>query len=283
MFKEPNRCQSLLPDQVSVQVYRVRPADSLPVAGEGTTSHRYDHYRCCFVEQGCVELLIDSRPVYVREAALLVLPPGPRPPVGERHAFEGWVLLADAKLVAVAIRSVLEQAPTGASVISLTGDTQAWFQHVFTALHQAVGQQESWLVRTEVLPGLLNALLGQAAALLASQPQSLPPTGRGQQLTHEFRQLVRRHFRTHKRPADYAALLHVTGSHLNDTVKAVTGFSATYFIQQEILAEARRLLCHTGLNSQEVAYQLGYDDAKYFTRLFGKSTGLTPGQFRKRK
>ena len=34
---------------------------------------------------------------------------------------------------------------------------------------------------------------------------------------------------------------------------------------------------------KEIAYSLGYEDDKYFIRLFGKTTGTSPASFRKNK
>nr|WP_262898746.1 helix-turn-helix domain-containing protein [Dawidia soli] len=70
-------------------------------------------------------------------------------------------------------------------------------------------------------------------------------------------------------------------SYLNDTIKSVTGFTTTYFIQQEMFREGQRLLCYTDLSVKEIAALLGYDDHKYFNRLFTKLANLSPGRFRK--
>jgi AraC-like DNA-binding protein len=69
-------------------------------------------------------------------------------------------------------------------------------------------------------------------------------------------------------------------SYLNDTIKSVTGFTASYFIQQEMLREAQRLLCYTDLSIKEISIDLGYDDTKYFNRIFTKLAGIPPGRFR---
>ncbi|WP_409012660.1 helix-turn-helix domain-containing protein [Dyadobacter sp. 3J3] len=70
---------------------------------------------------------------------------------------------------------------------------------------------------------------------------------------------------------------------MNDTAKAVTGFPLTYFIQQEVINKAQRLLYYSEMSIKEIAYTLGYEDDKYFIRLFGKSTGSSPAVFRKNK
>jgi AraC-like DNA-binding protein len=105
-------------------------------------------------------------------------------------------------------------------------------------------------------------------------------SSRSIELTKKFKRLVRKHYRELKKPADYADLANFTVTYLNDTIKSVTGFTTSYFIQQEMLRESQRLLCYTDLSIKEVAAQLGYDDAKYFNRVFTKLANISPGRFR---
>jgi len=39
-------------------------------------------------------------------------------------------------------------------------------------------------------------------------------------------------------------------------------------------------LAQSDLNISEIAYQLGFDDASYFTRLFRQIAGTSPSEFR---
>jgi AraC family transcriptional activator of pobA len=83
-----------------------------------------------------------------------------------------------------------------------------------------------------------------------------------------------------KSPGDYAAALHLSLSYLNEAVKEATGFTITYWIHQEVMLEAKRLLYHSSCTVKEIAYELGYEDPTYFSRLFKKTVGKTPGDFR---
>ncbi len=80
-----------------------------------------------------------------------------------------------------------------------------------------------------------------------------------------------------------AAQLHITPLYLNEIVKEITGFPASYWIHQEIMLEAKRLLYYTNLDVKQIAFDLGYEDHAYFSRFFKKNTGLTAGEFRNTK
>lgn len=49
----------------------------------------------------------------------------------------------------------------------------------------------------------------------------------------------------------------------------------------ERLSKALKLLTNIELNISEIAYTIGYNDPKYFTRCFRRSFGITPKEFRR--
>jgi transcriptional regulator GlxA family with amidase domain len=53
------------------------------------------------------------------------------------------------------------------------------------------------------------------------------------------------------------------------------------WIQERRLEAARTLLEGTKLSIAEICYRIGYQDAASFSRLFSKTTGMAPGEFRK--
>jgi transcriptional regulator GlxA family with amidase domain len=53
------------------------------------------------------------------------------------------------------------------------------------------------------------------------------------------------------------------------------------WIQQKRLETARALLEGTKLGVSEICYRIGYQDVASFSRLFSKTTGMAPGEFRK--
>ncbi|MBJ6142837.1 AraC family transcriptional regulator [Hymenobacter sp. BT559] len=277
--------QSLSTSWAGVAVYHIAPADLTPhVQRELAIAHRHDHYSCFLTEEGAVEITVDFQPLRLVPHSLFVSCPGQVHQVAMPQQYRGWMVLADAKLLSPPTRRYFEQASARPELLHLGAAEHAWFQQLLPALHEAAGPPNSQLADAETSQHLLNAYLAQAVRLLQAQPPQQPaPSRRNLALTQQFRQLLQQHFLSCKKPASYAHQLHVSVNHLNDTVKATTGFSVSYFIQQQVLAEAQRLLVYTDLNVQEVAGQLGYDDTKYFSRLFAKGTGVSPSLFRQRQ
>lgn len=78
---------------------------------------------------------------------------------------------------------------------------------------------------------------------------------------------------------DIADHVQLSKSHLSKIFRNKTGTSPIdYFINLK-MQEAIRILISESLQIQEVAFKLGYDDAYYFSRLFKKNIGRSPGSF----
>ena len=63
--------------------------------------------------------------------------------------------------------------------------------------------------------------------------------------------------------------------------KAEVGITPYQYLLKRKMSIAKRLLRDTALPIREVALQLGYEDAHYFSGLFKKETGMPPGRFRR--
>jgi AraC-like DNA-binding protein/mannose-6-phosphate isomerase-like protein (cupin superfamily) len=100
-------------------------------------------------------------------------------------------------------------------------------------------------------------------------------------LTITFKELIFDHIQDQHQVNYYASMLNVSPNHLNKSIKSVTGKSPTKWIEESILLEAKYLLYQTNLSVSEIAMTVGHYDQSYFSRIFKKSEGVTPIQFRK--
>jgi len=100
-------------------------------------------------------------------------------------------------------------------------------------------------------------------------------------LTGRFKELIHANIKTQHQVTFYASQMNITPNHLNKAVKTVTGKSATKWIDETILLEAKYLLFQTTLSVSEIAMQVGHEDHSYFSRFFKKHEGISPVQYRK--
>ncbi|WP_192348056.1 AraC family transcriptional regulator [Algoriphagus sp. Y33] len=97
----------------------------------------------------------------------------------------------------------------------------------------------------------------------------------------KFEMLVDNYFKKHREASFYADKMKLSMKQLNGFCKKSVGKTSSQLILDRVLLEAKRLLTHADLNISQIAYELEFDDASYFSRLFKKKVGVTPEQFRK--
>jgi len=75
---------------------------------------------------------------------------------------------------------------------------------------------------------------------------------------------------------DVARAVGLSAGHLTTVVGRKTGRTVLEWITERRMAEARKLLVGTDLPVEEVGRRVGYGDAGYFARTFGRAHGATP-------
>ena len=79
---------------------------------------------------------------------------------------------------------------------------------------------------------------------------------------------------------DVAAAVNMSKSRFSAVFSQYTGKTFTEYLLQLRLGKAKELLRTTGEKSSRIAYEVGYNDAHYFSYIFKKNTGMTPSEYR---
>jgi len=80
-----------------------------------------------------------------------------------------------------------------------------------------------------------------------------------------------------------ASQLNLSPRYLSDLLKQETGKTAMELLHIYLVNEAKNRLISDSQSVSEIAYDLGFENLPYFSRLFKKETGLSPNQFKKRQ
>ncbi|MCI5718264.1 MAG: helix-turn-helix domain-containing protein [Alistipes sp.] len=77
-----------------------------------------------------------------------------------------------------------------------------------------------------------------------------------------------------------AGELCLSPNYFGDLIKQETGRTASEYIQQKIIEQAKERLLIPATSVSEVSYGLGFQYPQHFSRVFKRATGMTPNEYR---
>ncbi len=93
---------------------------------------------------------------------------------------------------------------------------------------------------------------------------------------------IDRHYAAKLTLQEIAEQATMSRSYFANTFKQETGMTVWHYIANVRMNEARKLLLGTPMKVYEIAMEVGYDNAVYFTQLFRSHYGVTPAEYKKR-
>lgn len=165
------------------------------------------------------------------------------------------------------------------TIFVLKGDALPTFRESFNKIHTEFN--ESKVGKEIILEHMLYLLVLQFYRYSNEQPSLKSGHNNNLYYFKKFQHLIKVSKSPFTSLQVYADHLHITAKHLNRICRSLKQMSALQVVQVELILKAKAHLYHFNSNISEIAYELGFDDPSYFTRLFKKHTGLTPNEYRK--
>lgn len=248
-------------------------------------AHRDDYYMLFLLEEGEATVLIDFKEYKIFAPAVFYILPGQVHQPINHHNSCGWAVVVDSMLVPNECKELFKTfiyKPIVHLEDNVLHDVNVLHDlKVCVSLLQRRMNTDNRLTDQGVIHSLATAYIGMIGEIYQKNvPVSMHK--RPAVITVQFNSLLSANYKTMKSPSQYASRLNISPSYLNEVIKRTTGLTVSDCIQNEIIVHAKRLLFHTNLSVKEVALELGYEDWAYFTRLFTKSSSLSPMQFRKK-
>lgn len=260
--------------------FQVLALDRYPDIAHWNQAHRDDNYLLVFHQSGSSTVIVDFQEITISGCAIYCILPGQVHYGVSTLNTTAWVLALDPACIREDFRTLLADFAIMNKPVPLPPSKGELFRQSLSLLKRLYEQTE------EDIEGLtLNSMLNVCICLFVTACQSdknltAPSALRPQLITRQFRSLLLLNFREMKSPSEYASALNISPSYLNDVVKEMTGHPVSYWIHQEIILEAKRMLFYTNSTVKEISQLLGYTDTPYFFRLFNKIAGIPPLQFR---
>ncbi|MGG1550384.1 AraC family transcriptional regulator [Paenibacillus ferrarius] len=92
---------------------------------------------------------------------------------------------------------------------------------------------------------------------------------------------IKSHYMREIKLQDAAAQATMSPAYFSTMFKLLKGKSFIEYVNDIRLTEAMKLLKQTGHSIEEISYRIGFNHLTHFHRMFKKTTGLTPAEYRK--
>lgn len=248
--------------------------------------HRHDAFlQFLYIRKGSGDALLAGRTLQLQPPCVTIIPPGPVHGFRFSRDIDGLVVTVAPQRLEGSARAVLPSGMPGFEeprLIALQPDLPET-DYLERTFYRIAEEYE------RTLPARNTLLEVHLATIILLLARELAPHRHGEEQdpvrhrVQSFRDLLARHYRQHWSVEAYAQNLGLSATHLNRLVRQVTGQSTKDLIAERLMEEARRELVFTGYSIQQIAENLGFTDAAYFSRAFRLRTGLTPRAYRERE
>lgn len=157
-------------------------------------------------------------------------------------------------------------------------------------LHASKGPQQLQAQRA-IARNLITSLLYQIYTMALerlpqtddTQDEDAQRRQQGRQVNYvlDFIRLVQDNFHHQRSIAFYASRLFISPKYLSMVVKAQTGHTPSFIIDQHVLTEAKSMLLYSGKSIQQIANELSFANQSSFGKFFKNLTGRSPREYQK--
>lgn len=245
--------------------------------------HRHDYHELFVLTDGSMQHRIDDEPVGHGPGSVLLIGRGQMHVLDEATDARGVVVrFAEEMLVGAA-----HQASPGWLLVRSRSCLMQPPSHERQHLEMLLRMLDEELQRPQdPRSGALQSYYLSASLLLidrwqGAQALDVPlPQNPDVEMFQNFGRLLEAEYMRHHDAGWYADQLAISANHLAALLTGLTGRSTKKLVSDRVMTEAQRLLRHTNLTVQQVAYRLGYDDPLYFSRAFRQHVGQPPSVYR---
>jgi len=263
-----------------LQIKAFRPDDEQQNQTERSNAHRDDHYIFFLLTSGSGTLKVEFQDILITAGHLYYVLPSQVHHLIQTNRAGGWFLAVDTSLIPPGLRDVFEHRVNLQVPCRLTDFELKQYSNLLGLLREEFIERQDDKYYLPIIHTLVKTFLAMAASSYNTVEKTENSDTRSAELARQFKNLLAAHSHVIKSPSAYASKLNVSSGYLNESIKKVTGSTVSYWIQQEIFSEAKRLLYHSDIDVKEIAHDLGYTDYSYFVRSFRKVYGLSPLKFR---
>lgn len=263
-------------DKLKIVVSSSDPKYSLPKHQyeKFKTPHRGDAYFFMFFEKGITDHLVDWQKVRISGGQLLFIMPNQvhASPLLKKGLKFHTLSFAQNLISLIPQQLLFLINPFNTAKITFDDISRKRVISLFETLNQ--------LLHTDDRKNDIDLILAYLSSLLTEfKTAYFNGQNSGNADAHDistfiqFKIRIENEFKSQPLVAAVAAELLISENKLYEIVKHYSGFSPKEYLIQRLILEAQRIIFYDRPSVKELAYELGFSDPDYFSRLFKKKTG----------
>ncbi|GHN01651.1 hypothetical protein WSM22_31400 [Cytophagales bacterium WSM2-2] len=240
---------------------------------------RLTSYFIVLIDSGSITYKLDLQDITITDGVLLFAMPNQIfvPPAKTDDLKYFKILFDENTLALLPQRFPFLVNPLNSQTITLDNAARERVRKVFEILNEIL-HAEKQLTDSEIILAYFNLLLSELnSAYFKNEAVDIVNTNLSKFV--EFKLMVETHLTEQPSINTIAEKLALTTNSLYRLVKEYSGTSPKDFFTNRLMIEAQRKLRYSNLSVKELAYELGFNDPDYFSRLFKKSTGKSVSEF----
>jgi AraC-like DNA-binding protein len=240
--------------------------------------HRKPHYFFVFITKGQSTHSVDLYETTIEEGQLLfVLPHQIHLLPTKKNDLEYFKLSFDKTCLSLLPKPFLFLInPLNRQVITFDNDAKQRVKTIFETLSQFLQSKNN---DTELILANLHTLLTEFNQSYFKNSKEDTSTKSSISKFVQFKLIVETELTEQNSIQSIAGKLALTSNSLYYIVKNYSGLSPKEFITNRLVLEAQRKLYYSETSVKELAYELGFSDPDYFSKLFKKNTGKSITEF----
>lgn len=262
-----------------VSVFKFNADDARKVAASPNEPHAHSVEEILIGTEGALEHFIDFNTTEVEAPYVCFITKGKVhrvKPIPKNGKCEVWVIRFSSEFIADMVFQLYSSFHNHATLAWAVERANGRLPLLAAMMHEELAQPQPDYA---IIRHLLHAVI---AILLAEMKKQIPDESTAHQ-NETFTNFLRILEENYHRPVGvrfYAEKLFMSSRNLNLICRNILQKSVSEIIETRKLIEAKNLLVTTDKTISEIAYELGYNENSYFSNVFKKKAGQTPGQFR---
>lgn len=255
--------------------------EDVPVPNPVVFPHQHDHYSIIWVNSGRGKQNIDFQEINIKANSLYFISPNQLHLMDNWQSIKGYYLSFYEHCLENIDNTVLNELKYFEelyfnSTLHVNSEYASLLDSYFKLLHTEFTLEAS----SNRIHYLIYLILQTIKRIAGDSRPSIRSLPKDYEILLNFLSAIEKYYQSDWTAKDYAEELMITTNRLNRVVKKHLSISTSQFIINKKIQTANKMLTFTNKSIAEIAFEVGFQDPSYFTRLYKKNTGTLPNAFR---